>query len=209
MPVDVFQETKSRLIVACRVCADRDGFACPQSARSPLSKKTIKGNPHSKGFTLIEIVITIVLVSIIGGIAAMIILQGVRAYSDEQSRSDVHYQARYAMERMARESRLIRSCAAITDPKNPSDTLSFTDINGNKVVFSVTGVNLSRGEDLLASGITPAQPFRFLDQDGKETTACSVPTVPTDIWFIEITMTATAQSGETLDMRTRVHPRNF
>ena len=50
-----------------------------------------------KGFTLIEIVITIVLVSILSGIATLIILQGVKAYSSEDQRSDVHYQSRLAM----------------------------------------------------------------------------------------------------------------
>lgn len=167
---------------------------------------------QSKGFTLIEIIITIVVVGIIASLAAMIILQGVRAYSDERSRSDVHYQARLAMERMAREARMVRSCSAISGPANPSATLSFTDINGNAVSYTVnagTGV-LSRGAgaDLLATGITSAQPFRFLDQNGNVTTACSVPTAPTDIWFIEISLMDT-QNSETLQMRTRVHPRNF
>jgi prepilin-type N-terminal cleavage/methylation domain-containing protein len=163
---------------------------------------------NTSGFTLIEIVITIVLVSILAGIAALIILQGVKAYSDEQSRSDVHYQARLAMERMAREIRHARSCAAITGPANPSGTLTFTDINGNAVVFSVSGGNLSRGADILATGITSAQPFRFLDQNGNETTACSVPTVPTDIWFVDISLTA-QQGAESLVLNSRVHPRNF
>ena len=58
----------------------------------------------------------IVLVGILGTIAATIIMQGIRAYSDEQSRSDAHYQARFAMERMAREIREIRSNTARTYP---------------------------------------------------------------------------------------------
>jgi prepilin-type N-terminal cleavage/methylation domain-containing protein len=164
----------------------------------------------SNGFTLVEIVITIVVVGIIAGIAAMIIAEGARAYSDERSRSDVHYQARLAMERMAREARMVRSCGDINGPANPSATLSFTDSNGNAVSYTVNAGTkvLSRGADLLATGIMSAQPFRFLDQNGNETTACSVPAVATDIWFIEISLTDT-QNSETLQMRTRVHPRNF
>jgi prepilin-type N-terminal cleavage/methylation domain-containing protein len=158
--------------------------------------------PNSQGFTLIEIVITIVLIGILSGIAAMIILQGVRAYSDEQTRSDVHYQARLAMERMAREARLIRSCADIVGPANPSATLSFTDISGNLVMFNVVGTTLSRGADVLANNITSGTPFRFLDNAGNQTTACP------GIWFIEIAITDT-QGSESLQMRTRVHPRNF
>jgi hypothetical protein len=117
-------------------------------------------------------------------------------------RSDVHYQARLAVERIAREARLIRSCADIIGPANPSNTLSFTDINGTAVAFSVAGSNLLRGPDLLASGITSAQPFRFLDTAGNPTTACP------GIWYVEIDVIDT-QGSESLQMRSRVHPRNF
>ncbi len=191
-----------------RVRSSAFGVINPQSVISPPSNALIGGSPQSNGFTLVEIVITIVLIGILSGIAALIILQGVKAYSGEQSRSDVHYQARVAMERMTREARLIRSCAAIAGPANPSNTLSFTDVNGNNVVFSLAGGNLLRGADLLASGITSTQPFSFLDQNGNVTTTCSVPPVPTDIWFVDINLTDT-QNLETLQMRTRVHPRNF
>src|SRR5574341_583889 len=91
--------------------------------------RTIR-NPQSKGFTLVEIVITIVLIGILSGIAAMIILQGVRAYSDEQSRSDVHYQARLALERMAREIRMIRSTADMSTPTAWAIDLRFTEVDG-------------------------------------------------------------------------------
>lgn len=166
------------------------------------------GTPNSKGFTLIEMIITIVLVSVLAGLAAVIILQGIRAYSDEQSRTDVHYQARLALERITREARQIPSCAAIAGAANPSDTLQFTDASGTLVTFTVNGATkvLSRGGDILATGVTSAQPFRFLGKDGTtETTSCIS---PNDIWFVEIDLTDT-QGSETLRMRTRVHPRNF
>lgn len=165
----------------------------------------MRNRTSSDGFTLIEIVVTIVIVGIVGGIAAMIIAQGVRSYSDEQGRSGVRYQARFAVERMVREVRLIRSCADITGPANPSATLSFTDINGTAVAFSVAAGNLNRGADRLATGVTTAQPFRFLDKSGNPTTTC---VSPNDIWFIEINLTA-AQGAEAYSLRTRVHPRNF
>lgn len=162
----------------------------------------------SKGFTLIEIVITIVLLGIISTVAAMIIMQGVRMYSEEQGRSDAHYQARLAVERIAREARLVRSCADITAPANPSAALSFTDINGSAIAFSVAGGNLSRGADLLASGVTSAQPFRFLNRLGNPTVTCVDPNPDLNIWSIEIDLTST-KGTESIEMRTRVHPRNF
>jgi prepilin-type N-terminal cleavage/methylation domain-containing protein len=168
-------------------------------------------NQHSKGFTLIEIVITIVIVGIIAGIASMIILQGARTYSAEDSRGNAHYQARLAVERVAREARLIRSCGDITYPmNNPFGSLTFTDVNGNSITFSVAGGNLSRGANILANGVTSATPFRFLNRTGAALTSpinsCGV--APNDIWYLEIDLTDT-QGSETLEIRTRVHPMNF
>lgn len=159
-------------------------------------------NPQSKGFTLVEIVLTIAIVGIIAGVAAMIIMQGAQTYTTEQSRGEAHQQARFALERMSREARSIRSCGDINAPVNPSATLSFTDITGNAIAFSVAAGNLMRGADLLASGVTTAQPFRFLDNAGSPTTSCP------GIWFIEIDL-ADAQGAESLQLRTRIHPRNF
>jgi prepilin-type N-terminal cleavage/methylation domain-containing protein len=156
----------------------------------------------SPGFTLIEIVITIVILGVLSALASVIILQGARIYSTEDLRSNVHYQTKLAVERMAREARLIRSCADITAPANPSGTLSFTDVNGNAVSFSYAGGNLSRGANLLASGITSAQPFTFLDVNGNQTTACP------GIWFVAVDVIG--QNGsQSAEMRTRVHPMNF
>lgn len=164
-------------------------------------------NPKSKGFTLIEIVITIVLVSIIAGIAAMIIVQGVRVYSSEQSRSDAHYQARVTVERMAREIRLIRSQTAGDVPTMSAADMSFTDINNNQVWFQLNAGTVRRSSDngatwqTLANGVT-ALNFSYLQQDG--VTAATALT----LWYVVIDMTD-QQGSESLQVRTRVHPMNF
>jgi len=154
---------------------------------------------HSNGFTLIEIVITIAIVGIIAGIAAMIIAQGVRAYSDERLRSDVHYQARFAMERMSREIRTIRSRADVTTMLNTD--LQFADVSGNAVRFNLVGSDIRRSGSLLASNITSFA-FSYYQDSG-----AAAPSAAT-LWTIEISLTAT-QGAEVLQMRTRVHPRNF
>jgi prepilin-type N-terminal cleavage/methylation domain-containing protein len=166
-------------------------------------------DPKPNGFTLIEIVMTIVLVSILAALAAVIILQGVRAYSDEDSRSDIHYQTRLAVERISREARQIRSCNDIIAPANPSNTLSFFDVaSGGAVTFTINAVTqtLSRGTDILATGITSTRPFQFLKRDGLTPTASCID--PDDIWFINISVTD-AKGKQSLPMRTMVHPRNF
>lgn len=176
---------------------------CESSTANP-GRRT----PNSKGFTLIEAVITIVIVGVISGIAAMIILQGMRAYTKEQNLSGVHYQARQAMERMAREIRLIRSTTDIT--ASTATNLQFTDVNGSTLGFQWTIPILNRwngaSNDILASGVA-AFSFSYYKNDN------TVAVLPADLgllWFIDIAMTSQSQQGpETLQMRTRVHPRNF
>ncbi len=176
-------------------------------------KATLKGCPtkHKKnevGFTLIEIVMTIVIVSIIAGVSGMIIASGVRAYSDEQARSDVHYQARLAMERMTREIRTMRGRAAAPDdiPNMAANALGFYDITGVLVEFDLSGTNLRRQQDgggwqTLATNIAGPL-FEYYDNAGNPGAAQNA------LWYVEIGLTAT-QGSESLQMNTRVHPRNF
>ncbi len=180
--------------------ARREGAIIPHasSPRNPKSKK---------GFTLIELIIVIVIIGIISTIAAMIIMQGVKAYSDENTRSDMHYQTRLAVERMAREIRLVRSrTVGDLSVMNPTD-ISFTDIQNNQVRFQLNVGTVRRSPDngvtwqTLASGVT-ALNFSYLQQDG--VTAATA----TTLWFVTIDVTD-QQGSETLQMRTRVHPRSF
>jgi len=174
---------------------DPEGFFC--------SRK----NENEGGFTLLEIVIAIVLVAILAGTAAVIMLQGVKSYSIEQSRSDAHYQARLAVERMAREIRLIRSrTVADISLMNPAD-LSFTDIQNNLVRFRFNVGSIQRSSDNgttwqpLATGVT-ALNFSFLQQDGISSATA------TTLWYVVIDVTA-QQGSEAIEMRTRVYPMNF
>lgn len=158
--------------------------------------------PQSGGFTLIEIIVVIVIVGIISTIAAMIILEGAKSYTIEDARSDVQYQARLAMERMAREIRLIRSQADITTMT--ANNLLYTGIQGDTMRFQLVGTDIMRTQNAvtqrLASGVT-ALNFTYLMQDGVTTTL-----VPAQVWYVGINVTFQQDS---LQVRTRVHPRNF
>ena len=87
------------------------------------------------GFTLIEMVITIVVIGIIAGISAMLILQAMRGYSDQDARADLTNQARLAVERMAREIREIRDCTATDITTMVPGTLAFVDNTGAAIAY--------------------------------------------------------------------------
>jgi prepilin-type N-terminal cleavage/methylation domain-containing protein len=162
------------------------------------------GFSSTTGFTLIEIVITIVLVGVIGTIAAMIIMEGVAAYSEGDRDTALYYQARLGMDRMARDLRQIRSTDDISTWT--ATDLRYIDAMGAAAGFNWASPALRRwngtGNDTLATGITTFN-FSYLQQDGTTPAAD-----PADLWFIDISLTA-QQDGTSLAMRTRVHPRNF
>jgi prepilin-type N-terminal cleavage/methylation domain-containing protein len=179
----------------------------PHSTWSLPSNDLIGGIPHSKGFTLIEIIIVIVILGILSTVAAMIILEGAKSYSIEDSRSNAHYQARLAMERMAREIRLIRSQTAADITTMGANTIRYSDIFGAQMGFRLTGTTIERTQDNaatwqpLATGVT-ALTFTYFQQDG------STVATATTLWYVVIDITE--QPGtEMLSMSTRVHPRNF
>ena len=192
------------------------GEKSPQSAIRPVP--ALSGNPQSKGFTLIEIVITIVLIGIISGLAALIILQGARIYTSEADRSNVNYQAKLAVERMEREVRLISSATTTDIWEMSNNDLQFCDINRKAVRYQLDGSYLKRYELAACSSSQPLwgswyalspqidvanSSFVYYQQDGT-TFAVS----PATLWYVEINLIAT-QGSETLRLRTRAHPRNF
>ncbi len=155
---------------------------------------------NQKGFTLIEMIMVIVLISIISSVAAMIILQGAKSYQKEVSYSDIHNQGRLAIERMAREIRLIRSATDLTTMG--ANNIVFNDINGTNIQFNFAGSTISRSGNTLANNVQSLA-FSYYQSDG-----VTVAGAAAQVWFIQIDLT-TVNAGETLSMRVRVHPRNF
>jgi prepilin-type N-terminal cleavage/methylation domain-containing protein len=174
-------------------------------------------NSDSKGFTLIEIVLTIVIVSVIAGIGALIILQGVKSYSTEETNSDLQYQARLAVDRITREVRLIRDATTDSILTMTAADLGFCDVTGKAVEFQVSGTTIRRRESAacstspawgawftLASSIDPAQSsFSYFQEDGTTTAASA-----DQVWFVMIKIMST-KGAESLAVQTRVHPMNF
>jgi hypothetical protein len=154
-------------------------------------------------------VMTIVLIGIVSGIAAVIIMQGTRSASSVRSRGEAHEQARFALDRMSRELLLIRSRA--TTPVDDiitmnATTLEYNDLGGTQIGFRLNGSTLERYDgawQTLATGISaPGGLFTYLDANGNPGA------VQATLWSIQVGLVAT-QGQESLTLRTTVHPRNF
>lgn len=156
------------------------------------------------GFTLVELVLVILLLSIVSAVAAIPLMEGARAYISTEVRTDLTNQGRLAIERMAREIRTIRSRTAADLPGCCNAvTLSFVDTAGNAIVYTSDGVNITRNGVVLASAGAVTLNFSYFQQDGV-TAAGSA----TQVWTIQVDMTD-SRGGESQAYRIRVHPRNI
>lgn len=151
------------------------------------------------GFSMVEIVIVIVLVGTIGMTASLLIGQAAQTYQKGTNYSAMTNQDLLALEEMAREIREIQSPSAITtcSPTN----LTFTDVNGNLIVYSFSGTTLSAGANTLAANLSSFS-FSYLNSSGAAASSCAL------IWTVIINLTAT-QGDDSLPMRITLFPRNF
>lgn len=161
-----------------------------------------------KGFTLIELVITMVLIGIIAYIVATALSTGITAYFTTDFRKEALDQARIAMERITREIRNVRSSADITTAD--ATTFTFTDVSGTPISFALSGGNIDRTSvttNTLATGISSASIFTYLLSTGA-TTQSPIPAEIPLIKRIKIDITAT-KNTESVTLQSEVWPRNL
>lgn len=153
-----------------------------------------------QGFTLIEIIIVMVLIGILGGAISPFIYNLSKIIILEYSLGGVNTQARVAMERMSRELRVIRSNTS-ADLTAATDAISSTTINGDTIGFSLSGSNLMRNSQILASNVSDLT-FTYYDSSGATTATV------TDMKFIRIDLTLT-QNNSSANLNTVVYPRSW
>lgn len=118
---------------------------------------------NKKGFTLIELVITVVLIGIVLFIVANSLYTGINAYLTTDKRKESLDQARIAMERMTREIRLVNAIvngASVVPDVSIANatTFSFTDVTGAALSFTLETGNIKRTSGattvILANGVS-------------------------------------------------------
>lgn len=152
------------------------------------------------GFTLIEVVIVIIILSIIAAIGSRVIQAAFNSYNINQNITIANTAARLAFERMTRDIHNINSAASISTAT--SSQLSFTDINGNTVTYQLSGTQLTRSGQVLADGVSGLS-FSYWDKNLNSTAT------PANICYVTPTLTFSFNNNVNYSLRSTISAMNF
>jgi len=166
---------------------------------------------NQRGFSMIELILSLVILSVLGATAGYALTGGVRAYAENADVLQTLGKLRYASERMVREVREIRRDAGAPERYDitamTATTLSFTRINGEVVTLNADPplLNLAyatpAGSWILTDEVS-SMDFAYFQQDGS-----TVATSNSDVAFVEFNL-ALSLDGKLYPQRTRVALRN-
>ncbi len=166
---------------------------------SPRIKK-----PCPKGFTLIEMVVVIVILSIASGITIKFLVDGFRIYTMTINQKTLLDEGKLALERMCREIRDARNILGTT----PS-SIAFTRTNSTpggdgaseRIRFDLSGTTLRKVKGVDASG-NGGTPYSLADH----ITSFNVTNTSNEIL---LQLTLQRPSGENVTLQTKVYPKNL
>jgi prepilin-type N-terminal cleavage/methylation domain-containing protein len=163
------------------------------------------------GFTLAELVIVIVVVSIAAFLFTGMFIQAVKSYQFVDVEKEMLQEARYAEERISRELKRVRGSADITqataraltfvDRESATVSISWTGVAGAPLVYTRAGTarTLASGVDSLA--------FQYWKSDGTAAAPLLSPEA-TDIWRVSVFLRL-AKSGQSVSAATAVFVRSL
>jgi prepilin-type N-terminal cleavage/methylation domain-containing protein len=154
------------------------------------------------GFTLIEVIMTLVLLGIVATLGVSMMSGGIQAYFAGRDLVEADWQGRSAIERMTRELRGLRSASAADLNIATAGQVRFNDVTGNSVCFYLNGTDLMRSSDfaaacgttnpqVLASGVS-ALSFTYYQDNGS-----TVAGAPNLVRYISVQFTVTLGGGST------------
>lgn len=156
------------------------------------------------GFTLVELIVVIVVLGIVGSMGAVVVRDGMLGYLSGREITSADWQARLALERIARELRDVAApgSASIDFASCGSSGFSFVDITANQISYTLAGGSLQRNGQPLADNVTGLR-FYCLQSDGQTAT-----TTPSAVYYVTVSMVV-ATTNTSAAYRTTVKPRNF
>jgi len=163
---------------------------------------------QNRGFTLIELVMTIAIMGIMAAVSWPMMDTSLRAYTELSETTDLLGKLRYAMERMAREVRETdHNGSNFVIGSMTAGTLSFTKRDGTTVTLSSSGSNATLQYSTPAVTSTLTDQLNSLAFAYYQSNGSTVATNNSNISFVEISLTL-AEGSNTYPQRTRIALRN-
>ena len=162
---------------------------------------TRKITPTS-GFTLIELIVSMVLIAIVAASSIIILNEGFRNYFNSEEFTSKVWQSDLAIERFNRE---VRNASSFVS-NSPSTSIQFIDTSGNIITYSLSGSSLTRQQNaapaqVIADHITTLS-FTYLDANASTTTLAS------NAYYLNATFDV-SRANNTVQLTTTIHPRNL
>lgn len=161
------------------------------------------------GFTIIEFIVTVLIIGIIAGVGAPLIAEIADGWLLQTRRKEMSESARIAMERMIRETRRIANTTSVITAN--SGTLQFIDIDNHDITFDVLTNTLRRTADGTAVDLADnidSLSFIYYNASGATITTPLVSPDTTNIKRIEITVTFSL-GGTQLSVQSQAAPRRL
>ena len=158
----------------------------------------------SKGLTLIEIIIVIVILSIISAISIKFVVDSLRIYAMTVNQKALFDEGKLALERMVRDIRDARAMAepdvgeTVSDVRITRTNATAHDTAGEAIRFVLSGTTLQKRKSY------PSAMFIDLASNVSTFTATRGDTTE-----ITIVLTLSLASGENVTLQTKVYSKNF
>lgn len=154
------------------------------------------------GFTLIELIMTIVIVGIISFIAAQMFLFGFDGYQVVAEREGNLEDGRFALHMLERD---LRGWASRDGLVPDASRLEFKDLNDQTIIYEFIGDKLYRNTYLVSENLEQFE-FSYLRSDGQKIAS------PADsiafIWSVSVKV-GVRKGTNVITLQTQVHPRNL
>lgn len=160
---------------------------------------------RDNGYTLIEIIIVILIISIISGITIKFLIDSIKIYSMSVNQNRIYEEAKLAIERICRD---IRDAKTITSPSEGS--------SGSEITFQRTHQTLKDSQDEI---ITFRLNGNILEKiKTSPSTACILASNVSSFIVsrgsagnneITLQLTLSLNTGENITLQTKVYPKNL
>jgi len=161
-----------------------------------------------RGFTLIEIIIVIVILSIAAAITINFLVDGLRIYTMTVNQKTLYDEGKLALERMCRD---IRDAKSVSSPASGSSGSSITFVRTNATTYDSGLPGDTTGETITFRWNGGTNPLEKVKAGTGYAMASNVTgfTVTNVTDEIQLQLTLQLTSGENVNLQTKVYPKNL